>query len=267
MRFMRKKLIIIMCACVLFFLFVLSKNKVHEVEQFNSLDDLKDKRIGFVLSAVTEAVAKEFFPNATYVEFNEQMDAIGALQTGNIDAAMVSQPTAFLCHKNIPSLALIEEPVSNTQAGVGIKKGNEELLREVNYCIDELKRDGTLDDMINRWYNIESSDYEMPEISLPTEGEPLVIGVAADREPSCFLDSNSNVIGLDSELAYRIAHQMNRPIEFVDMKVASFASAVDSGKVDMVLSNFIISDALKDMIDFSNPYFDTPFIMVVRKGK
>ena len=274
---MKKSIGLIVCACLVIAVVVVlvinknscnseTNNKEEATKAYTTLAELQDKKIGFVLSAVTDAIAQEHFPNATYVQYNEQMDAIGALQTGSIDAAMVSEPTGFLCQKNIPELTLIAEPVSNTQAGVGIKKGNEELLTAVNECIAELKSDGTLDEMIGRWYNEENTTYEMPEIVLPEEGEPLIIGVAADREPSCFLDSNGNVIGLDSELAYRIAAHMNRPIEFVDMKVASFASAVDSGKVDMVISNFIISDALKDMIDFSDPYFDTPFVMVVKKG-
>lgn len=250
--------------CVIFTVLVtgcVNKNS----KTYRTLEDIQDKRIGFVLSAVTDRIAKEHFPNATHIAFNEQMDAIAALQAGQIDAAMVSYPTAFLVQKNVSSLVLIDEPVSNTQAGVGLKKDNIELLNKINACIDMLKQDGTLNDMIDRWYNMETPNYKMPHIPLPVEGIPLVIGVAADREPSCFLAPRGDIIGFDSELAYRIAKYMNRPIKFVDMKVASFASAIDSGKVDMVVSNFIIIDVLKEMIDFSQSYFDTPFMMIVNK--
>jgi polar amino acid transport system substrate-binding protein len=112
---------------------------------------------------------------------------------------------------------------------------------------------------------MENPDYNMPDISLPTDGKPLVVGVAADREPSTFLSPSGDIIGLDGELGRRIAKFMNRPIEFVDMQMSAFPSALDSGKVDVVVSNFIITNELKEMVDFSEPYFSTPFIMVVKK--
>ena len=174
---------------------------------------------------------------------------------------------AFLAKKNNPELTWLEKPVANTEAVVGMKKGSTELLNQVNACIDELKSDGTLDDMRNRWYNMDNPNYTMPDIPLPKEGKPILIGIATDNEPSMFLAGNGDVIGLDGELARRIAKYMNRPLEFVDMKLDAFPTALASGKVDMVISNFIMTEQLKETVDASHPYFDTPFVVIVKKGK
>jgi len=236
-------------------------------ETFTTLEELQYRRIGITLSAIQNQIANDRFPNANITEFNEQMDSITALQAGRVDAAMVSYPTAFLVRKNIPELTWIEEFVSHEQAGVGVRRGNTELLDEINAVIDELKENGILEDMIGRWYNMENPNYIMPDIPLPTEGTPLRVGVSADREPSTFLAPNGDVIGLDAELAKRIAKHLNRPIEFIDMRMASFALSLDSGQVDMVASNFLITDILQEMVYFSQAYFDTPFIMIVRRGR
>ena len=222
---------------------------------YTSLEEMQDKRIGYVLAGITERMGKEHFPNATRVTFNSQMDAIAALQAGQIDGAMVSYPTVFMVNKNIPELTWIEEPVENAQVGIGVKKGNTEILNHINACIGELKQDGTLDDMISRWYNMENPNYTMPDIPLPTEGKPLIVAVSPDFEPSCFLNANGSLVGLDVELAYRIAKYMNRPIEFVDTPVASRPSALESGKADIVAANFAI-DPVYEYVEFSQPYFD-----------
>jgi len=233
---------------------------------YTSLEELQDKRIGYVLTGITERMGKEHFPNANRYTFNSPMDAIAALQAGHLDGAMVSYPTVFMVSKNIPELTWIEEPVETTGVGIGVKKGNTELLNQVNACIDELKADGTLDEMISRWYNFENANYTMPDISLPTTGKPLLVCVSLDFEPSCFLNANGDVVGLDVELAYRIAKYMNRPIKFVDTLAASRPFALESGKADIVAANFAI-DPMYEYVEFSQPYFDLPFMMVVKKGK
>ena len=253
-------------AIALFSILFTGCSNTNEEKTYTTIEELQNKRIGYTISAIQEQITQERFPNAERIPFNGQMDSIAALQAGHIDATMVSYPTAFLCKKNIPELTWIDEPVSDNVAGIGIKKGNNELLIQVNACLDILKKEGTLDDMVNRWYSMENPDYQMPDILLPTDGKVLVVGVAADREPSTFLSPSGDVIGLDGELVRRIAQYMNCPIEFVDMQMSAFPSALESGKVDMVVSNFIITDELKEVVDFSKPYFSTPFIMLVKKG-
>ena len=238
-----------------------------ETETYTTLEELKNKRIGIQLSASSEEIIREKFPDAEVFRFNDLMEAVAAVQAGQVDAAMVSYPVAFLCKKNNPDLTWVEEPVANSQASIGFKKGNAELVNQVNSCIDKLKEEGMLDDMVSRWYDMENPSYSMPKIDLPTEGSPLIIGVAADREPSTFLASNGDIIGLDAELALRIGQYLNCPVKFENMKLAAFSTALESGKVDMIISNFIITEELKQTIDASKPYFDTPRYMIVRKGK
>lgn len=149
-----KKLLSLLVIIAVLFISLTGCASNKESKTFTSLDELKDKRIGFNLAAVTEKIANEKFPNAKHIAYNEQMEAIAALQAGQIDAAMVSYPTAFLSKKNIPTLTWIDEPVSVSQAGIGIKKGNTELLNQVNESIQELKQNGMLADMIERWYDM-----------------------------------------------------------------------------------------------------------------
>ena len=245
-------------------IFILINKKNINNEEYNNIDDLQGKRIGTLLgSPLTEEKTRNIIPNVDVTFYNDAMDSIAALQAGQIDGAIVSYPTAFLVTQNIKGLKVLSE-LTKDEAGIAVGKDKEELFNKVNSYMETLKKDGILEEMISRWYNEDKPNYDMPEISLPTTGEPLVVGVAADREPSCFLNSNSEVIGLDAEIAYRIASHLNRPIEFVEMKFASLVNALESGKVDIVVSNLIITEERKEAVFMTGGYFNSPLVLIVK---
>ena len=261
-----KKISILLLTLIIIVMGLIFKNmQSHKEKSYSSIKELSGKKIGTLLgSPLTEEKTREIIPNVEVSFYNDAMDSIGALQAKKIDGAIVSYPTAFLVTQNIPELRVLGD-LTEDKAGVAVGKNNIELFNKVNEYITELKRNGTMDEMIARWYNIETPNYEMPEISLPEIGEPLVVGVAADREPSCFLNSDGKVIGLDAELAIRIANYLDRPIEFVEMKFASLVTALESGKVDIVVSNLIITDERKESVYMTDGYFDSPLVLIVRK--
>lgn len=262
---MKKYIIIIVAILILLIgVFMISSNLKKTENKIATFEDLQDKKIGVLIGGIDETLAQERFPNAELVYFNEQMDEVTALKAGQIDGTIITYPSAFLYKKNIDGITYIDEPMTDSKAGVGIKKGNTDLLNKVNEGIKELKEKGTLDEMINRWYNANDTEYVMPDIEEITEGEPITIGVVADMEPACFLNSNGEVIGLDGELARRLALYLNRPVQFTEMKFGSLVPALESGKIDMIISGLLITEERKQSIEMSDPYVDMPFMMVIR---
>ena len=259
-------LILIVALITIFLLSRNSKNDNGVVENsISKLEDLQGKKIGTLLgSPLSEEDTRQIIPDVEVSFYNDAMDSIAALQAKQIDGAIVSYPTAFLVTQNIPELKILAN-LTDDEAGIAVRKDDLELYKKVNDYVAELKSNGMMDEMISRWYNEENPNYEMPEIEMPESGDKLVVGVAADREPSCFLNSEGKVVGLDGEIALRIAHHLNRPIEFVEMKFASLITSLESGKVDMVVSNLIITDERKQSANMTEGYFDSPLVLIVRK--
>ncbi|MCL2383892.1 MAG: transporter substrate-binding domain-containing protein [Oscillospiraceae bacterium] len=233
--------------------------------EFASVEEMRELRIGGVNAPIVHTIKGLEFPDADTTEFNQNVDMIAALQARQIDGFMVSKPTAFFIARSNPDLAVLDDVLWPSQAGVGVRAGNVALLTPINELIRELREDGTLDAMVAFWYNDDVRNTELPDLTLPTTGTPIRIGVAENLEPSSFLDANGELTGLDIELIHRIAIHLNRPVEFVPLLMAGYAAAVQAGQVDMVIGNWIINPELTG-IDFSEPYFDTPFMMVVRRG-
>jgi polar amino acid transport system substrate-binding protein len=195
------------------------------------------------------------------------MDGIAALISGQIDAVITAYPTALNVVKRNNNLTIISEPVDYENTAIAVKKGNEELLNSVNKIIDKFKADGTFDDLKRRWLKKDLSPYETVEINLPKEGEILRIGTSATREPFCFVDENRNVTGHDGEFALRIARELNRPIQFVDMKFSALIPALQSGKIDMIVAGMTATEERAKSVNFTKSYFQNSQVMIVRNSE
>ncbi|MBS1169975.1 MAG: amino acid transporter rane protein, family / amino acid transporter substrate-binding [Burkholderiaceae bacterium] len=229
------------------------------------LDDAHDKRIGVMTGAIGEEIAKTRFPKAEVKSFDDIMDGVAAIKSGQIDAIITALPTAINIAKRNPELQMLSERIGNEDTAVAIRKGDDQLLSDVNRVIAELERDGTLASMQQRWLKTDLSPYEEVNIAVPNGGKPIKVGVSATREPLSFVDRDGRVTGLDGELARRIGASLQRPVEFHDMKFMALIPALQSGKVDLIISGMNATTERKKSVNFSQAYFANAQVMIVRK--
>jgi polar amino acid transport system substrate-binding protein len=232
-----------------------------------SFDDAKQAKIGVMTGTTGETIAARRFPKAEVKSFDDIMDAVAAMKSGQLDAIVTSYPLAIQVSKKNQELSRLPEPLDNEDTAVAIKKGNYELLAAVNRIITELKSDGTLVSMKSRWFKEDLSPYQEPEILLPKAGKVLTIGVSATREPFSFVDKDGRVTGHDGELARIIGLKLKRPVEFSNMKFMALIPALQSGKVDLIVTGMTATDERKKKIDFTQPYFANAQVMLVKKAR
>lgn len=234
-------------------------------KSITSFDDAKTAKIGVMTGSTGEAIAKERFPKAQVKSFDDIMDAVAALKSGQLDAIITSFPAALQVAKKNPELHRLPQPLDNEDTAIAIKKGNDDLLATVNRIIADLKGDGTLADMEKRWLKTDLSPYQEKEIPLPQTGTPLKIGVSATREPLSFVNKDGRVSGFDGELARIIGARLQRPVEFSNMKFMALIPALQSGKVDLIISGMTATNERKKSINFSLTYFANAQVMLVKK--
>jgi polar amino acid transport system substrate-binding protein len=231
------------------------------------LDDAQHATIGIMTGTTGEIIARNRFPKADLKHFDDIMDAFMALKSGKIDAIVTTYLTANqLCKKN-PDVHFLSEDLVKESVSVAVKKGNTPLLQVANSLIDELEADGTIADMHSRWYDNVQGVYQEPEIALPDSGDALRIGVSATREPMSFVDRNGRVTGFDGELARRLAAKLKKPIRFYDMKFMALIPALESGKIDAVITGISSTEEREKRVDFSRPYFYIAQVLLVKKAR
>jgi polar amino acid transport system substrate-binding protein len=235
-------------------------------DTIRTFDDAKHAKIGVMTGTTGEAIAKARFTEAEIKSFDDVMDGVGAMKAGQLDAVVTSYPTAIQVSKKNPDVTTLAEPLDREDSSVAMRKGSDEMIAAVNKIISDLRSDGTLDSMKKRWFKQDLSPYEEPPIAVPTEGVPLRIGVSATREPMNFIDKDGRVTGHDGELARLIGAKLHRPIEFSNMKFMALIPALQSGKVDMIVTGMTATKERAKFVDFSQPYFENAQVMLVRKA-
>ncbi|WP_349431336.1 transporter substrate-binding domain-containing protein [Methylomarinum sp. Ch1-1] len=254
-------ILMILLATVVFF----SGCRKNEIV-ISRFDDAKQARIGVMTGSTGEAITLVRFPQAQVKSFDDIMDAVAAMKSGQLDAIVTAFPAALQVSKKNPEFTVLSEPLAHENTAIAVRKGNDELLATLNRLIDELKNDGTLASMKKRWFKPDLSPYIELNITLPSEGKPLKIGVSATREPFSFVDKNGRVSGHDGEFARIIGAKLQRPVEFYNMKFMALIPALQSGKVDIIVTGKTATQERSQFVDFTQPYYANAQVMLVKRA-
>lgn len=82
----------------------------------------------------------------------------------------------------------------------------------------------------------------------------IVIGVFSDKAPFGYVDENGKYQGYDVYFAERIAKDLGVKVEYVSTDPASRVEYAATGKVDLILANFTVTEERAKQVDFALPY-------------
>lgn len=84
----------------------------------------------------------------------------------------------------------------------------------------------------------------------------IVIGVFSDKHPFGYVDEGGEYAGYDVELANRLAEDLGVEVEFVSTEAANRVEYLETGKVDVILANFTVTDERAEKVDFCDAYMN-----------
>ncbi|MBQ1397093.1 MAG: cysteine ABC transporter substrate-binding protein [Clostridia bacterium] len=82
----------------------------------------------------------------------------------------------------------------------------------------------------------------------------VIIGVFSDKAPFGYVDENGSYQGYDVYFAERIAKDLGVDVEYVSTDPASRVEYAATGKVDIILANFTVTEERAEKVDFALPY-------------
>ena len=82
----------------------------------------------------------------------------------------------------------------------------------------------------------------------------IVIGVFSDKAPFGYVDESGEYQGYDIYFAERIGEDLGVEVEYVSTDPASRVEYVTTGKVDLILANFTVTEERAQQVDFALPY-------------
>ncbi len=249
-------LILILC------LLIISCSKRNE--KITDISQLKNKRICVLTGSAGDIAARKTFPVAKFMDMISASDAALAVKTHKADAFIHNINVLENIVEKEPELIILDQPVSKVEIAIAFQKGNDKLLSEINGVLNQLKNDGTLESMKQKWIDVKYQTVPpLPVIKQKTDGV-LKMGTCAKAEPQSFIYNNI-ITGYDIELALRLGEKLGKRIEIIDMNFESLIPALQSGKIDFALSNFNVTEERKKFVNFSQSYINNDISVLIRK--
>ena len=83
----------------------------------------------------------------------------------------------------------------------------------------------------------------------------LIVGTSGQQPPMTVTAKSGEIIGLDIDMAKAMAEGLGVDVKFATMPFAELLPALESGKVDMVISGMTITQTRNRKVAFVGPYY------------
>ena len=234
--------------------------------EISSLEDLADKTIGVQTGTTGDLQATDVVENDSQMSrYNKGADAIQALKNGKLDCVVIdSQPAEKFVEVN-DDLKIIDGIFDDEQYAIAVKKGNSELLSDLNTALSELKEDGTIESIMSNYIGDEAGQhpYESPA-DVDRSNGTLTMATNAEFEPWEYYEG-TEVVGIDADIAQAICDKLGYELVIEDMAFDTILAAIDSGKADFGAAGMTVTEERKESVDFTDTYANATQVVIVRK--
>jgi polar amino acid transport system substrate-binding protein len=126
----------------------------------DEIDDLKNKTVATQAeSSSLDAARKldgfiESLKDGKIIEYSTFNEVFNDLESGRTDAIIVDEVLAryYINNKGEGLYKVLDENLGIEEYGVGVRKEDEELLEKLNITLEEMKNDGTYDEIYSMWF-------------------------------------------------------------------------------------------------------------------
>lgn len=251
---------------------VIATTKANTISKY---EQLKGKKVG----VKTGTAAQRFLEKSkdkygfTLKTFDTGDLMYNSLSAGDVDAVMDDQPVIEYAINQGQNLKISMKGEAVGSFAFGVKKGSkhEHLVTEFNEALAQMKKDGSLDEIINKWTASKgSSDSAVPETSTPAgqkatpTKDKYIIASDSSFAPFVFQDDSNQYTGIDMELIKAIAKDQGFTVEVTNPGFDAAINSVQTGQADGIIAGMSVTDARKKTFDYSDPYYTANSILAVK---
>ena len=128
---------------------------VKEDSDIASPDDLADKMIGTQRGTTGYIYCSDDFGDEHVTPYDNGLTAVQALVNGQVDAVVIDNAPAKEFVEANPGLKILDTAYAEEDYAIGVAKGNTAMLDAINGALEELKNDGTLQAIVDKYIKAE----------------------------------------------------------------------------------------------------------------
>ena len=124
--------------------------------KIKSIDDLdKNSKVAAQIGTSSAELIQKMQKEGKIKEakiYNKVNDAVQDLQNGSVSALINDKPvTKEYMNKQKGKIKIVGNPLNKENLGIGVQKGNKELLDKINKGLANLKKSGEFDKLLKKW--------------------------------------------------------------------------------------------------------------------
>ena len=192
--------------------------------------------------------------------------AVQALIAGDVDMVLMDAASGRgYIGANPNKLKIVGDPLASEDYGF-IFPPKSDLVAPFNAAIAQMKADGYLDYLNNRWFFLTDPAGDDVYHKLPDlKGQAVAAVTGNDFTPLNFVDpATGKAVGWEYDAINEICRRLNCTVNWQVSSWDTMIAAVHDGQFDVAAEGITITDERKQQVDFSIPYMTSQQFMLVR---
>lgn len=161
-----------------------------------------------------------------------------------------------------PAVKVININLTEEEYAFGVDKNQPELLEQVNAFIAEIRENGQLEEIFNKYFK-EGTPTPVTSAALDETKDQLVVATNAAFPPFEYTEGDQ-YLGVDMEIASLLAQKLGKELVIQNMEFNAVCLSVGSHKCDIAMAGLTINEERKESVTFSDSYYQASQKLIVK---
>ncbi len=156
---------------------------------------------------------------------------------------------------------VIDVDLTSEEYAFGVDKTQPELLDQVNAFVNQIKEDGTLDEICDKYFG-DGEPVAVESAALDESKDQLVVATNAAFEPFEYTKGDS-YYGIDMEIAALLAEELDKELVIQNMDFDAVCLSVSQQKCDIAMAGLTINEEREEYVTFTDSYYEASQRLIV----
>ncbi len=189
--------------------------------------------------------------------------AATAMKNGAVKYVMVDKAPAEVLVDTIDGIKLINVELTEEEYAIGVDKAQADLLASINAVLAEMKTDGTMDAIMEKYFNGEEvTPIESAVQDSAKADQQLVVATNAEFSPFEYFVGDKYA-GIDIEIVKHIADELGMELVIKHMDFDAVVTAVGVNGIDIAVAALTVNEKRAESVNFTDSYYQAAQMLIV----
>ena len=250
-----RKLIFVLIAAVMF-LCACTGRKAQDLSGVNCVEDLRGHSVAVAMGSSYDLMLSEI--GGVDIVRLSLGELLVAVEKGRAEFCILDQYQAAMLNLQSRGLEIKFKNILKGTAGAGFRKQDSLLCRQFNSYLGRIMESGEYDSWLDEWKSAPDSmayaSFAVPRHEAEPGRRALHVGITINY-PYLFLKDNS-LTGIEVDLFNRFCEEAGYAVDHEIYDFSALIPALNSGKIDVILSHMRMTEERSKQVLFSNPYIE-----------